>query len=277
MKVKHNKKRNTAFVYEALIREGTTAILKKDFAKRDKVVTLLKKHFPAECLLRQDLECYRSLYESKNLTPIVSEKILKEAKLQKRLINPDHLFKKQTELIKDVNKEISPDVFNNFVPNYKTLASINQMFVPSLSPKNRVILETQVIREMLTPTDGVSDMEHIDDIVYKSIVKKFNEKYDSKLLDEQKALLTHYIASFVDNALELKMFLNEEIGRLKKELTASLDADILKEDEEMGNKTAQLIEQLDSFVTSGVDHKVLVTILKTQNLVKELVDHGDNN
>ena len=30
MKVKHNKKRNTAFVYEALIREGTNAILKKD-------------------------------------------------------------------------------------------------------------------------------------------------------------------------------------------------------------------------------------------------------
>ena len=45
MKIRHNKKRNTAFVYEALIREGTAAILKKDEAKRDKIVALLKKHF----------------------------------------------------------------------------------------------------------------------------------------------------------------------------------------------------------------------------------------
>ena len=29
MRAKHNKKRNTAFVYEALIKEATIAILKK--------------------------------------------------------------------------------------------------------------------------------------------------------------------------------------------------------------------------------------------------------
>ena len=34
MKTKHNKKRNTAFVYEALIREATVAILKEDLKKR---------------------------------------------------------------------------------------------------------------------------------------------------------------------------------------------------------------------------------------------------
>ena len=30
MRLKHNKKRNTAFVYEALIRELTTSIIKKN-------------------------------------------------------------------------------------------------------------------------------------------------------------------------------------------------------------------------------------------------------
>ena len=33
MKVKHNKKRNTAFVYEALINEATVAVLKDDFER----------------------------------------------------------------------------------------------------------------------------------------------------------------------------------------------------------------------------------------------------
>ena len=46
MKTRHNKKRNTAFVYEALIREGLSAILQKDESSR--VIGLLhiiKKHF----------------------------------------------------------------------------------------------------------------------------------------------------------------------------------------------------------------------------------------
>ena len=36
MKIKHNKKRNTAFVYEILIKEATVAILKKDTKRRNK-------------------------------------------------------------------------------------------------------------------------------------------------------------------------------------------------------------------------------------------------
>ena len=45
MKVKHNKKRNTAFVYESLIKEATVAILKNDGSRRDRVVKIIKKHF----------------------------------------------------------------------------------------------------------------------------------------------------------------------------------------------------------------------------------------
>ena len=37
MKIKHNKKRNTAFVYEALIREATVAIVKQDNERKNKV------------------------------------------------------------------------------------------------------------------------------------------------------------------------------------------------------------------------------------------------
>ena len=42
MKIKHNKKRNTAFVYEALVREGTSAILQKDDERRNKIVLIIK-------------------------------------------------------------------------------------------------------------------------------------------------------------------------------------------------------------------------------------------
>ena len=67
MKVKHNKKRNTAFVYEALIREATVSILKGDHEKKEKVISVIKKHITPSSLLRKDLECYRSLYENQNI------------------------------------------------------------------------------------------------------------------------------------------------------------------------------------------------------------------
>ena len=38
MKNKHNKKRNTAFVFEALAREATVAIIKGDTERKAKVI-----------------------------------------------------------------------------------------------------------------------------------------------------------------------------------------------------------------------------------------------
>ena len=108
MKFKHNKKRNSAFVYEALIREATVATMKNDTQRKEAAVRLIKKHFKGDSLLRKDLECYRSLYEDQNLDRLTCEKILREVKIQKRLIDPEGLFKQQTDLIRDVNTELSP-------------------------------------------------------------------------------------------------------------------------------------------------------------------------
>ena len=63
MKTRHNKKRNTAFIYESLIKEATAAIIKNDHDTKKKVVTILKKHFSEGSILKSHLDCYRSLYE----------------------------------------------------------------------------------------------------------------------------------------------------------------------------------------------------------------------
>ena len=220
MKAKHNKKRNTAFVYEALIKEATIAVLKNDNERSKKAVDIIREHFNSDSLLTKDLECYKSLYENQSLEPEMSEKILREANISRRMINPDDLFAQQTNIINDVNKTLSPSVFNNFVPNYKALATINKMFNTS-SPKEKIILETKIINEMSNTAEVDDNQIAIDNVVYRTFVTKFNEKYDEQLLEEQKNLLSHYITSFSDNSLELKMFLNEEIGRLKEKLTTA--------------------------------------------------------
>ncbi len=268
MKIRHNKKRNTAFVYEALIREGTSAILQNDDERKHKVVSLIKKHFTSDSLLKKDLDCYRSLYETKNLNESDSSKILREARLQKQFIDADLLFKQQTDLIHDVNKELDPNIFNNFVPNYKSLANIYQMFSNETNPKNKVILENSVLSGMQEQKIE-TPIKNIDNTVINSFVDKFNKKYDHELFEEQKTVLNLYIKSFVDNSVEFKMFLNEEIKRLKDQVIKSKSSQIILSDSDMLTKTEAIVEKLESFKNSEIDENLLSTILKVQSLVRE--------
>jgi len=275
MKIRHNKKRNTAFVFEALVREATVAIIKENHEVKNKAIAIIKKHFVPGSALYRDLQNYRSLYENQNLPREIAEKIVKEAKLAHRVMDPHGLFVSQSDLITDVNKELTPEVFNNFVPNYKTLASIAQMFSDKSSPKSMVILENNIINNMTLSEDKQDSLQTIDNLVLKSFVDKFNEKYQTELLENQKNLLNHYITSFVDNGLGLKMFLNSEIARLKEELTNSLDTKVIKEDTDLVEKTNQVLEKLSSFQDKGINESAVLTILKTQQLAQEINADGN--
>jgi len=276
MKFRHNKKRNSAFVYEALIREATVAVMKGDTQRQEVAVRLIKKHFKLGTLLRKDLECHRSLYENQNLDRLTSEKILKEVKLQKRLIDSNGLFKQQSDLIRDVNTELSPAAFNNFVPNYKTLATIAQIFSDKISPKDQVILENAIVNNMRESLVIQQVETPIDNVIYKTFVNKFNSKYEAGLLDEQKELLGYYISSFMDNSLQLKMFLNEEVERLKTKLEEARGVDEIKSDKDMLDKTNQVIEKLRSYSKEIISEEVLMTIMRTQALVKEIYNDVSN-
>jgi hypothetical protein len=277
VKTKHNKKRNTAFVYEALLREATVAILRKDTKRRDTILNIIKKHFKPGSVLRRDLECHRSLYENQGLDAETSTKILREAKMASRLIDPAGLFAHQSRLISDINRDLEPAVFNTFVPNYKTLASIAQIFSQKAAPKDHVLLENEVISKMTENAEVTQPSPDIDNVVIRAFTKKFNNKYETELLDEQKELLTHYISSFADNALELKTFLNEEISRLKSQLEAAKKIDEIKNDDQMLEKTSTVIDRLNEFAQCAIDDDTLLTIMKTQSLVKEIATDVSND
>ena len=276
MKIKHNKKRNTAFVFESLMREATVAIIKDDQPRKETVIKIIKEHFKPDSILKQHLECYRSLYENQNLPRDISEKVLREAKMSSRLIDPQGLFKQQTDLINDINADLSSSVFSNFVPNYKTLATIDQIFCDKVTPKSRVMLENTIVDNMTKAAPGDLISEDMDDTTIKCFVEKFNEKYSQTLAEEQKELLTHYITSFTDNAVGLKSFLNEEISRLKKEIAEHSKNEIFQRDSEMQSKTVQIVEKLDTFKKTEISEDILLTVLRTQELAKELSDGSDH-
>ena len=117
----------------------------------------------------------------------------------------------------------------------------------------------------------------VDGILLKTFVQKFNDKYETDLLEEQKELLTHYIVSFSDNALQLKYFLNEEIARLKNSLDKASNNGDIKSDSDMLDKTKKVIGRLDGYSKKPISEEIILTVLKTQALVKEINTDGNND
>ena len=148
MKIKHNKKRNTAFVYEALIRELTKAVIKEDMDKKQMVASVIKEHFSKGSELKKELEIYQGVVDTKGLEKDIIERILSEARIDFDKLNQDRIFAEQSKLINTINKSLGVQVYDNFVPNYKSLASIYQMFSTDTSPKDSVLLENTVLAHM---------------------------------------------------------------------------------------------------------------------------------
>ena len=57
---------------------------------------------------------------------------------------------------------------------------------------------------------------------------------------------------------------------MKTELKQSLNIEEIKNDSEMQKKTKQIIEKLDGFKATVIDESIFLSVLKTQQLVKEI-------
>ena len=147
-KFKHNKKRNTAFIYECLVVELTKAVLSNDKNSQSNIKSIIKEHFRKDSTLLNDLRIYQAITETKDVAQDTAAKILEEAKKQKSSIDSKQLFNEQNKVINKINKSLSTNFFSNFIPNYKDLASVSQIFNTSVPIKSRVLLEQEVIGAM---------------------------------------------------------------------------------------------------------------------------------
>jgi len=271
-KIKHNKKRNTIFLYETLIRELTKATVEKDQNRREAILDIVKEHFSGNTLMGREVKIYKNILETSEVKPSIAEKILSESKIEYSVLNKKQIFIEQSQMISRINKELSKDVFTTFVPNYKNLATLHQVFNNlDLSAKERVLLEEEALHLMTEGIQGQEkrELKHIDNLVFKSFVERFNSEYDS-LLEEQKTLLSRFINSGVGNNLEFQIFLNTEIGRLKEEISVAKKSKEFIEDQDMLHKANEVLGLLEGFSQKPLEDGDLKKILKIQELAREI-------
>tara|TARA_R100000664_G_C2754738_1_gene142371 strand:- start:1178 stop:1993 length:816 start_codon:yes stop_codon:yes gene_type:complete len=270
--MKHNKKRNTAFAYEVLTRELTKAIVDQNALRKDKIIKILKEHFNSSTILGQELRLYQAILETNNIDLKIAERLLTETKTARSRLDERELFAAQSKLIAAINKGLSKEVWGNFVPNFKSLASISSIFNPSTPVKKKVLFEQSLIDNMSanrTSESHQGELKALDNLTYNSFIQKFNNKY-SGLLQEQKEFLNHYITSFADDGFELRLYLNEELSRLM---------DVLRERAESAHpeiilrKIEETVLYLESFRRRDFTDEDLNKILLTQELSQELHSH----
>ena len=263
--MKHNKKRNTAFLYECLIKEMTKAIVRKDEATRKTVLEILKNNFSKGLPLYEDLQLYKQLLETKELNESFGQRFINEVKKDWEALDRKKIFNAQTNLIKEFNSHI-PQAFGNFIPNYKNIASVGQYFHSSgLKPKTRLLIEDRIKGLVISHSKANKEdtMKPLDSLEYRTFVNKFNETYERTLRKEQRDLLTNYITSFSDNGLGLKSFMNEEVGRLKDQVTL-LSETIYKD------KLSKVKDKLDGFARQPITKQMVEDVFYIQDLIAEI-------
>jgi len=274
-KFKHNKKRNSAFIYEALIQELTRAVLDKNIQKQHEIKAIIKESFNRNTESYKELKLYKAITETNGISGQVAERVLNEVKLRHQNIDKDKLLQEQNVILKKIKKNFENDVFSNFVPNYKNLASISQIFSQNITVKSKVLLEKNIVDAMTVDNKKETELKPIDNLVFKSFTKRFNEEYGDKLLQEQKELLTRYITSFDNNGIELKVYLEEEIGRLKEAVKKSFDTEEIQQDQTMQTNANKVLEMLESYKARKPDQQMIQEISKIQSLVREFQEDGN--
>lgn len=266
MRLKHNKKRNTAFLFEVLTREYVKSIVKQNPKKQKAIKSIIKEYF-CSGPLKEELSIYKEVLESKGLSEEDACNVLSEAKQRYDNINKHNVYTRQNSLIKEMKHSFSSSVFSNFVPNYKDIATVYNIFNNKTSIKEKMLLEQRMI-ENLSESSVDNKKEHLDNLTYKTFVNKFNNKY-SNLPDEQKRILTSYIISFSDNSLSLKSVMNEQISTLKDKMNLLETSDKL-DNETIKEKFVKVKEKLDSYKEKEIDDIMVTEVLMIQDLVREI-------
>jgi hypothetical protein len=264
--MKHNKKRNTAFLYECLIKEITKAVVRKENARKASAIAIVKEWFSKGQILYQDLQTYKQLLETKNLKQDFARRYVTEVKKDWQNLDRKKIFNEQTKLIKQINESLGAEVFGNFVQNYRNLATIGQFFnSSSVTAKNRLVLEDKVKSLVMIKENKKKEenLLHLDKLTYKTFVSKFNEAYQHSLRNEQRLLLTNYITSFSDNGLGLKGFMNEEIGRLKQEIDSVSET-------KYSNELTKVKEKLESYSKTPLTEDIVKEVFYIQDLIAEI-------
>lgn len=279
MLVKHNKLKNSALLFELLVRQITTDTLS---GKDSPAVDILKKYF-VKTELGKEYKLYDTVLKQSSLTEAKANIIIEEVLKSSRKLNRTTLRKEKYNLISEIRKHYNLDeFFKTKLPNYKSQAAIYtliEIYNAGINNPDQIISNKITLLEALVATpikqkeiknDVIEEFKTYDKdlrtLTYQVLLEKFNTKY-GVLNNNQKIVLREFI-NLVDNNIRLREFYNVKINEIKTKLTKQISKVSDKVTQIKLNEVTSLMNELDK--TAKVSNDDIINLMQYYSLLEEL-------
>lgn len=229
-KQKNSKYKNTGIIFESLVKQSTSDILKG--VDSSKAVDIIKKYFTRNTEICKENKLYQSLIGENNLSDKKAELLVETILKLSRKLDREKLNQEKYNLIKEIKNNYDLEsFFKNRIDNYNIYSSIynlieisnsNNFISPQILVKNKTTLLEHLISEKTNVCEDplLIEYKNYDKgtrfLIYKILINKFNETYSS-LLEGQKNLLNEYVNN-ISNDLNFNKYYNLCVNNIKYEL-----------------------------------------------------------
>ena len=281
MKVKHSKFKNTAILFELLVKQITHEVLSN--STKNVSEKIIKEFFSSNKELAKELRLYNQIVKEKYSSIDDAKLFLEEVAKERIKLDENKLNREKYNLIKTIKESYDLDKFlSSNLQNYKLLASVYKIFetktlgrkveIRDFIDSNNTILEHVTNKRIATkPTDALYESfkqqsEDLRLLTYKLLIENFNKKY-SNLDDSQKGLLREFINN-VTNTSTFPKFIEEE--------TKKVLSNLVKESKAVTDKVTKIkisemikLYKSEKFLKENQEKQVSVLML-TYELLKEV-------
>lgn len=279
MNIKHSKYKNTAILFEILVKRITADTMSDN---QSPALGLLRKYF-YNTELGKEYKIYETVIKSRNISEAKASDLINTALEATKRLNKGKLKKEKYNLVKELKENYNlGDLFGIRVREYKIYASIYNLIEIHNTTKpinvSQVLENRTTLLEYLTQSSiSIPESDKIIEefkshdkdvriLTYKILLERFNKKY-SGLNPKQKRILKEFIES-VDSTNTLKEFYNKEISLIHKELTDLSKSTTEKVIQIKLSEVLKHVKALDK--NEKINSQYIVDLLQYHTLIDEL-------
>lgn len=285
MKIKHNKIKNTALLFESLARQLATDAL--DDKKSSVASTIIKEYFNKNTELRKELKMYHSLMKTKFSNEAKALGYVDVIVESRRKLNSKQLRREKYNIIKVIKENFAMDsLFSSRIDNYPIYASIYKLFEYNMAsdinnPEDLIKSKFKIVEHIANNKPKVIKKNEVSTMLEKEpisvrllvqqiVVDEFNKNYGSKLSESQKELLREYINSMA-NPISLFDVVNSKIPMIDKKLNILIKKIPDSAIKIKVNEIKKNINGLKSVKLIKDNH--ILALLRTYTLITEIESH----
>ena len=275
--LKHSKYKNTAILFEMLVRKLTSETLTSD---KTVTVEIIKKYFGKNTALSKELQLYNALIKERLNSEASALDFIRSCKETHNKLNKSLLKRQRYNLVKEISENFDFQKISKIrINNYKELASVYKLFEYNEVDNPKMLLEckTSIVSHLLGQNVKIdttntlietysSHDKNVRLLAYKMLVDKFNKKY-SGLNESQKQVLNKFI-THVNDSESLKQYFEKIIPGIKKQLKEQVSLITDKATKIKVDKLSEMLCNVETIKVIKESH--VLTILRYYDLIKEL-------